>query len=163
VRHSEHTGTCAVAGAVDRAAAGALTQALGRGLGLGLALGLALGLGLAVGGCGEAHPADKSSEHEFVPCVDGTTRCGSAEVVERCGGGQWHPDLACTDTAQHCVDGFCVGDNAPQVHWVMLQNGLNGYTGCTDTSVAVPEGSGFYEVTPEDEQLYIYHFLWTGS
>lgn len=137
MRHSEHPGICAVAGAAA--------------------------LVLAIGGCSASHPAENASNHNYAPCIDGTIRCGSAEVVERCEGGQWHPELACSDDTPQCVGGFCVGENAPQLHYLTLRNGVDGYAGCTDISVAVPEGAGFYEITPEDEQHYLYHLVWTGS
>jgi hypothetical protein len=51
----------------------------------------------------------------------------------------------------------------PQTHVVALQNGTNGYQGCVDVAVPVPEGSGWDEITPEDEMMWVYHYTWTGG
>jgi hypothetical protein len=51
----------------------------------------------------------------------------------------------------------------PQTETIVLQNGLSGYEGCVDTAASVPEGAAWMEITPQDEMMWIYHDVWTGS
>ena len=69
----------------------------------------------------------------------------------------------CDDESGFNSGGDADSDSDPATHTIVLQNGTNGYSGCIDVASPVPEGSGFDEITPEDELMWVRHHTFVGS